>query len=25
MHGSWGFYFVAPGGIQVEVSYPVDA
>jgi lactoylglutathione lyase len=24
MHGSWGFYFVALGGIQVEVSYPVD-
>jgi catechol 2,3-dioxygenase-like lactoylglutathione lyase family enzyme len=22
MHGSWGFYFHAPGGIQVEVSCP---
>ena len=22
MHGSWGFYFQAPGGIQVEVSCP---
>jgi catechol 2,3-dioxygenase-like lactoylglutathione lyase family enzyme len=22
MHGSWGFYFQAPRGIQVEVSYP---
>jgi hypothetical protein len=23
MHESWGFYFVAPGGIHVEASYPV--
>ena len=22
MHGSWGFYFEAPGGIQIEVSCP---
>jgi lactoylglutathione lyase len=22
MHGSWGFYFHAPGGILVEVSCP---
>jgi catechol-2,3-dioxygenase len=24
MHGSWGFYFYAPGGIHVEVSCPLD-
>jgi lactoylglutathione lyase len=24
MHGSWGFYFTAPGGIMVEISCPVD-
>ena len=24
MHGSWGFYFYAPGGILVEVSCPLD-
>ena len=23
MHGSWGFYFTAPGGILIEVSVPV--
>jgi catechol 2,3-dioxygenase-like lactoylglutathione lyase family enzyme len=23
MHGSWGFYFAAPGEIQVEVSCPL--
>jgi catechol 2,3-dioxygenase-like lactoylglutathione lyase family enzyme len=22
MHGSWGFYFQAPGGVQIEVSCP---
>ena len=25
MHGSWGFYFTAPGGIPVEVSCPFAA
>jgi hypothetical protein len=25
MHGSWGFYFTAPGGISVEVSCPFAA
>jgi catechol 2,3-dioxygenase-like lactoylglutathione lyase family enzyme len=25
MHGSWSFYVTAPGGINVEVSYPVEA
>jgi lactoylglutathione lyase len=24
MHGSWGFYVFAPGGIQIEVSYPLE-
>lgn len=24
MHGSWGFYFHAPGDIQIEVSSPLD-
>jgi catechol 2,3-dioxygenase-like lactoylglutathione lyase family enzyme len=23
MHGSWGFLFHAPGGIDIEVSYPL--